>query len=118
MGCVPELVLESVVVATTESCEEVLVVVHGRDVSDVNLTKAGISCTCKNGIDLQRVHGRYVHSPHSHTSRDTPNVYHVHRKIDTMLDTSTTTRYKVGGVRTRSIYSVVLRQSATNHVLV
>ena len=33
--CVPELVLEGVVVATAESCEEVLSVVHGRDTSDV-----------------------------------------------------------------------------------
>ena len=38
--CVPESVLEGVVVATTESREKVPVVVHGiRDGSDVDLTK-------------------------------------------------------------------------------
>ena len=40
--CVPKSVLESVIAATAESCEEVLVVVHGRDASDVGLMKVEI----------------------------------------------------------------------------
>ena len=105
--CVPGSVLEGVVVATadSESCEEVLVVVHGKDASGVNLTEVEISCICEDVVDLRCIRGRHVRSPRS---RYMPNVYHVHRKIDTIHDTSTVTRYKVGGVRRRSIYSIVL----------
>ena len=75
--CVPESDLESVqvVIATAESCEEVLVVVHGRHASDVNLTKVEISCTCEGGIDSRRVRGRDVHSPRSRTSRGTHQMF-------------------------------------------
>ena len=80
-----------------------------------HLTEVEISCTCEDVIDLRCIRGRYVRSP---CSRYMPNVYHVHRKIDTIHDTSTATRYKAGGVRRRSIYSIVLHQFATNHILV
>ena len=79
-----------------------------------------VSCTCEDAIDLRRVRDPQVHCPRSHIykSRYTPDICHVHRRIDMIHDTSTTTRYKVGGVRTRSTYSIVLHQSTTNHVLV
>ena len=73
--CVPESVLEGVVVATAKSYEEVLVVVHGKDASDVNFTKVEISCTCEDGIDSRCVRDRDVHSPCSRTSRDTHQMF-------------------------------------------
>ena len=79
------------------------------------ISEVEISCICEDVVDLWCIRGRHVRSPRS---RYMPNVYHVHRKIDMIHDTSTATRYKVGGVRRRSIYSIVLHQFATNHILV
>ena len=55
----PESVLEGVVVAAAESCEEVLVVVHGRDASDIDLTKVEI----RDGKSLLRGYDRFMARP-------------------------------------------------------